>query len=375
MHLTIVTTSFPADQAGREAAGSFVADFASELARSVTVTVVAPGAVTTSEQLGEVHVRRFAAPGRPLSTLSPANPLHWGAIVSTLSAGGRALRAVATDHPIDHVLALWVLPSGYWARRLLKSHGIPYSTWALGSDIWTLARIPVVRGVLRRVLRDASHSFADGYELKREVQAISDRSCDFLPSVRNLGATGVKSLRAAPPYRLAFLGRWHRNKGIDLLLTSLRALSPSDWTCVEEVRIAGGGPLESLVRAQAAGLQTEGRPVSLLGYLGKAEAEGLLAWADYLVIPSRIESVPVVFSDAMQAACPVIAMPVGDLPVLLATHQVGFAAADVSTPALTAALQRALRTPPASFTAALRRARPEFSVADACVRLRGFLGF
>ncbi len=48
------------------------------------------------------------------------------------------------------------------------------------------------------------------------------------------------ALRA--PYRLAFLGRWHPNKGTDLLLDALHQLRDEDWHRIEAVRIAGGAP-------------------------------------------------------------------------------------------------------------------------------------
>jgi len=64
--------------------------------------------------------------------------------------------------------------------------------------------------------------------------------------------------------------------------------------------------------------------------------------ADYLVIPSRIESIPVVFSDAMQVGTPVIATPVGDLRALIEEHRCGVLADDVSVKALARALETVL---------------------------------
>jgi hypothetical protein len=42
-HIAIVTTSFPGEKPGSEAAGSFVSDFTEELAKHAQVTVLAPG--------------------------------------------------------------------------------------------------------------------------------------------------------------------------------------------------------------------------------------------------------------------------------------------------------------------------------------------
>ena len=72
------------------------------------------------------------------------------------------------------------------------------------------------------------------------------------------------------------------------------------------------------MRERVASLQAAGRPVELGGYLAKPDAEAAIVRADWVLIPSRIESIPVVFSDAIKLGRPVVAMPVGDLPSLIA---------------------------------------------------------
>jgi glycosyltransferase involved in cell wall biosynthesis len=374
-HIALVTTSYPdvSIQPGRDAAGSFVADFAAALAAVCPVTVVAPSYRPSHATSGNLTVQRFAVPSLPLSLLNPKRPQHWRAIVSTLWAGQHSLRAVCRTQSIDHILALWALPSGYWARRVGRQHGIPYSIWALGSDIWTLGKIPLIRRILQTVLRDSQHCFADGYQLLCDVEAIAGRPCHFLPSLRHLPLTQAKTLRAAPPYRLAYLGRWHPHKGVDLLLESLHQLGPADWQRIEEVRICGGGPLEAEVKQQAAQLRQAGRPVTVAGYLDKAAAAALFTWADYVLLPSRIESIPVVFSDAMQCLCPLVTMPVGDLPRLLQEHPVGILSRSVDAPAYTAALRNALHTAPVAFASQLKQAADAFQVTGAVERLLQYL--
>jgi len=260
--ILLVTTSYPDGDEGAAAAGSFVRDFARALALRAAVTVVAPGAADRSGLEDGVRVRRFRAPRRPLSLLSPANPAHWPAILGTLHAGGRAVTESCAEGGITHILALWALPSGAWARRASRRHGVPYSIWALGSDIWTLGRIPLVRSLLRRVLRGAEHRLADGHGLCEDVAGIAGMSCAFLPSCRDLGVRELRARRAGPPYRLAFLGRWHPNKGIDLLLDALLRLEGPDWARVEEVRVFGGGPLHERVGEGIRALAARGRRVT-----------------------------------------------------------------------------------------------------------------
>jgi len=367
-HLLVISTSFPdAGYApGQEAAGMFVDDFVQELAHRVRVTAVVPGQgdsiLSASPNL---TIRRFAVPSLPLSLLKPTRPMDWGGIVRTMRAGDRAVVSAIQADPPDHILALWALPSGYWAQK----RGLPYSVWALGSDIWGLGRVPGVRGVLRRVLRGAAHCLADGCQLAEEVRAISGRDCRFLPSSRRLPVIAGRRPAYNPPYKLAFLGRWHPNKGVDLLADSLSLLTDEDWRRIAGVRIFGGGPLAKMLKAAVESLREKGRPVKLGGYLKREEAADLLTWADYLLLPSRIESIPVIFSDALQAGRPLIATPVGDLPRLMADGGVGVLAEAVSATGYTRAVRRALAVSPDSFSAGLATMLVRFDIQRTATQL------
>ncbi len=365
MHIVLISTSYPTTQDGSEAAGAFVADFAHALARHVKVSVVAPSLAANHEQTNEnLSIHRFAVPRLPLSLLKPTNPFTWFPLIKTLIAGQTAVKQLVKNQTVDHIFALWVLPSGYWAWRVAQQHNIPYSTWALGSDIWSLGKIPLIKQLLQKVLREAQVNFADGYLLKDDVERLSKRSCTFLPSTRHLDLPELPALKTAPPYVLAFLGRWHPNKGIDLLLESLQLLSEEDWGKIAEVRIAGGGPLQDLVHKSCAKLQQQGRPIVLKGYLDKVAAVEWFVSADYVLIPSRIESIPVVFSDAMKCQCPVVCMPVGDLPHLLQNNKVGILAESVSAISFAHAIHNTLEKMLTDFAISLRHLDTEFDVKN-----------
>lgn len=354
----LITTSYPENSRGREAAGSFVEDFAQELSQLVDVTVLASGHENRVDVNGRLGVRRFAVPRLPVSLLRAYNPLDWRAIKTTLLAGWKAAKLAAADDRPDHILALWALPSGWWARAA----NVPYSTWSLGSDIWSLSRIPVVRRVLIDVLQGAENRFADGFELCGDVERLSKRPCSFLPSTRALPALPSTAKAKCPPWKLAFLGRWHPNKGADLLMRSLQHLDDGDWARIEEVRFFGGGPLESEIRAAAEKLVSEHRPVTLGGYLDKREAAELIGWADYLLLPSRVESIPVIFSDAMQVGTPIIATPVGDLPRLQELYGFGVLAEDTTSTAFADAIRTAAKCDVSYVSGGLQRARSAFDL-------------
>ncbi len=361
-HIAVITTSFPHDTAGAEAAGSFVYDFVGELSKSVKVSVIAPGLQHVIDKQESFTVYRFAVPHLPLSTLKISNPLLWPAILKTLRAGAMMTETVAASGKPDHVFALWALPSGYWARMLKRKYKIKYSIWALGSDIWAMRDKPVLHNILRKTLQEAELCFADGYQLRQDVIDISGRDCHFLPSARVLQHNALRKKNDQPPYNLAFLGRWHPNKGADLLLESLGHLNEDDWKKIRELRICGGGPLQDQMVQKTGILANASRPVSLHGYLSKVEAFELINWADYLLIPSRIESIPVVFSDALQCRTPVIAMPVGDLPELVNRNKSGILAKEVTAKAYSVAIREALHGTPDVFTSGMQVLSEQFDI-------------
>lgn len=367
--LVLVTTSFPIWSDGSEAAGSFVADLVEELAKHTNIRVVAPGKHTARETWsGGVEIYRYSAPPFPLSTLKPWRRGHLRWLLRVLREG----RAVTRDAAIgaSHLFALWGLPCGEWARRAARASDIGYSAWMLGSDVWSLGRMPVLRGMLARVIRHASHAYADGYRLAEDAQRIAGVPVAFLPSTRRINLADPPPLRNKPPYRVLFLGRWHLNKGVDLLLDALLQLNDADWRNVERVEIQGGGPLEPLVQERVAALQVAGRPVQIGRFLTKPDAEAALARADWLVIPSRVESIPVVFSDAMKAGRPVIATPVGDLQRLVeGDPPCGILAEASSATAIAAALRAALAADPSSYLPGVRHQSVEFALPVIAQRL------
>ncbi len=358
----LITTSFPQSFTGQEAAGTFVYDYCLELSKYVDLHVMHPGSEEASWKIDDgFTVHGFCPFSKALSLLKLHKPRDAIQIFKILKKGGGLAKQLVKTYSIDHIICLWALPCAYWAR----STGLPYDVWALGSDIWSLGKVPVVRTVLKGVLKDAKSLYADGYQLADDVKALSGRECLFLPSSRNLGEIchAVNCAEGVSGMKFAFLGRWHENKGVDLLMAALEDLNNEDWEKISEIKIAGGGPLEREVFLSVNKLKSMGRPVSVYGYLNKGQAAELLSWADWFMLPSRIESIPVVFSDCMQLDLPIVAMPVGDIPRLMENFGVGICTQRVDAPAFTEALRRVLRGVPL-VPSNFRKCAEEFSVVS-----------
>lgn len=324
-HILLITSSYPASAKDpRAAAGVFVKDFAETLAKTADVTVLTQQAGDSSRTACEsdVQVIRFpwAGKGIPLSTLRIPQDI---ALISSVMFQGiyASLRLARTFKP-EHILACWAIPSGLWALCLKQFYGIPYSVWCLGSDIWDYGKNPFSKRLLRVILREASHLYADGCQLAADVSSMSGINCAFLPSARRLpNPSAIKADIRQNKRNYLFIGRYHPNKGPDVLLEAVAKLKPE---IREKVRFHffGGGPIREKLESLMAKRDISDI-VTLNGYI---DAEGVAAYlkaCDALIIPSRIESVPVVLSDALQSNTPVIASDVGDMGFLLRTYRAG----------------------------------------------------
>ncbi|MCU1278475.1 MAG: putative Glycosyl transferase, group 1, partial [bacterium] len=106
---------------------------------------------------------------------------------------------------------------------------------------------------------------------------------------------------------VAFLGRLIHDKGVDLLIEAL----PDGATLL----VGGDGPERaSLVRRAAE--RSDGR-VRFFGHVAGDDKLALLAAADALAIPSRVDGAPTVALEALAAGLPIVATRAGGLPEVL----------------------------------------------------------
>jgi glycosyltransferase involved in cell wall biosynthesis len=335
-----VTSSYPASSA--DFAGAFVPGFAAALAgRGCAVTVLTPDKSGAKQAADGYSVRWFAWAGstKPLVDFSLSSPADLRLIVSLLRGGERALRQLIDEERIDVCLALWAVPAGYLAWRACRGR-VPYSVWALGSDIHTWARRPLVGLLIRSILRTASHRFADGLGLCNEVTRISGDECQFLPTTRQLPPPAPLPKKLGSGVNFLFVGRLEPVKGADVLIDAMVRLVAAGVDA--RLTVCGGGSLEGSLRARvdAAGI---GDRVTQLTSQPAAVVAGYMAACDCLVIPSRMESIPIVFSEALQARIPMIVTDVGDMGALARDHGLADPVAAGDPVALAGAMERFAR--------------------------------
>jgi glycosyltransferase involved in cell wall biosynthesis len=140
--------------------------------------------------------------------------------------------------------------------------------------------------------------------------------------------------RAVP--RIGALGRLTAQKGFDVLLDAVRALT-GDGVPVEVV-VGGEGRDGDRLRAAAAGL-----PVTFRGFVD--DVRGFLAGLDVFCLSSRREALPLVLLEAMAEGLPCVATDVGDVAAAVGADAVVVPPEDAG--ALAAALAGLLADPAA----------------------------
>jgi glycosyltransferase involved in cell wall biosynthesis len=255
---------------------------------------------------------------KPLVQLNPVNPWDCFRITNLLYNGKKALVPFLRENAIDVCLGLWVLPGGYFANYAYRRIGTPYSVWALGSDIYRYGRNPFLYPVMKRIIWEAKGVFADGFDLSKKVEKWFGRKCFFLATTRTIPPPppllkGGRGGLTSNPYRFLFVGRIEKVKGIDLLLQAMALLIEEELDVY--LTIVGGGRMEAWARdfIKKKGLRER---VKWMGHVSE-EALGLLyESSDCVVIPSRSESIPLVFSEALKFDKELIVTDVGDMGML-----------------------------------------------------------
>lgn len=326
--ICIITSAFPThknDSSGF--AGVFVRDFALLMSEKYETFVLTPARADSKGDETKFKIKFFPwiRSELGLSALNPKNPIHFFKLISVIISGIFTTIRLIRKNKIDLSIAMWAVPSGLFALIAKKLFGTPYFVWALGSDIWKIQSYPFGKYVLKKILRNAQYLFADGMQLARDVEEISGRKCDFLASNRILDTTHNEV--TYPKFELTkinfiFLGRYHPHKGIDLLIEAISQLTPEEKER-SLFHIFGGGPLESKIRKMVKDLGLE-KNVFVNGIVDGDKVFSYISRSNYVIIPSRIESIPLIVSDAMQANKPVVLTDVGDMGNLVRQFNVGF---------------------------------------------------
>ncbi len=367
MKIAVLTSSFPEHpEDSAAAAGLFVRDFCVVLAQSghevhVITQMKSDGVPETPASL-RVHWYPWSGRDKALAYLKPYKPHDALAALSLFRSGYRTLRRLHDEVGFDHVFAMWAVPAGWMAQWLKRRRGVPYTVWCLGSDIWTYGRYPLLKHVVANVLRNADQVYADGLELGERATELSGVACPFLPSSRVWDGTATPVERpSGEATRFLFVGRYASVKGVDVLLEAMAQYRAAGGD--GHLYLFGGGPMEASLQARA----TEpdlADCVTLGGLADKETYQRQLAACDCFLIPSRMESIPLVLSDALQQGKPLIVSDVGDMGRLLRETPAGLVVPPGDVGALAGALQRVADGEPGAYDDAIASLSTRFQLRE-----------
>jgi glycosyltransferase involved in cell wall biosynthesis len=185
--------------------------------------------------------------------------------------------------------------------------------WSFGMDCHPLLR--VVYAVVERVLSGRSDTIVNISMGEQELARMAGLPAQKLRMVHN----GIRDVEWRPlkrgktAQRLLFVGRYDRQKGIDLLLEAMEELRHDGYSlnCI-------GAPVVGKPAVEAfPSCATD------LGWQAPERVREAIADADLIVVPSRWEGFGLVVAEAMRAARPVAATAVGGLTELVVDGESG----------------------------------------------------
>lgn len=241
------------------------------------------------------------------------------------------VRRVKRSFDFDLISAHTAYPEGLASVLLGAYFNKPVIVSARGSDINLLQTFPLIRQLLRFTLNKADSVIAVSDALKRSMigLGILDSKISVIPNgvdvkkfhsfpkeeARNILGLGSQKL-------ILSVGNLTANKGFDLLVKAVRAFRVEHPSDNIQLAIIGEGDCRKSLETLVASLRL-GAHVRLVGAVPH---ERLYIWysaADVFCLASEREGWPNVLMEALACGIPVIATPVGGIPEIIVSEEIG----------------------------------------------------
>ena len=227
-------------------------------------------------------------------------------------------------------IILLLLVKGFRRPVVMHAHGCEFHTFHAG-----LGRI--ARSLVNRALQQADCfvTLSEGWRAYYIRHCNLDKSkVVTLPNPVEL-PPAVPERSLAATVNFAFLGRIGQRKGAFDLIRAFAAMPNRDRA---RLWLAGDGDI-----AAAAALIAElglSDTVHLLGWIGEEQRTEVLAAAHAFVLPSYNEALPMAMLEAMAAALPIVATPVGGIAEFVTDGKEGYLVEPGDIEALSRSLNR-----------------------------------
>jgi N-acetyl-alpha-D-glucosaminyl L-malate synthase BshA len=234
----------------------------------------------------------------------------------SISATFKLLRIVR-KYKIDLIHAHYVMPPGLIAVICSMFSGTKTAITIHGSDIFVLARKPILKSIIKSILKRSDYIFVVSESLKENVLELGIAGIENKLSV-TYNSVDIERFRpdqtstfkeeinidSQKPVVL-FVGNLVWQKGVEYLIRAKEFLNVD-----AEIVIAGDGPLLEELKAIVEFEKMEG--ITFTG--ARNDIEKIMPDADVVVVPSISESFGIVILEAMASGKPVIATNVGGIP-------------------------------------------------------------
>jgi len=241
------------------------------------------------------------------------------------------IKSIQNNFDFDVIDSHYVYPDGYAAILLGMKLRKPVIVSALGSDINLYAKFPIIRKLLKFTLIKATHIVAVSQALKDSIVNL-----DIPKEKISVIPTGVDKEKFYPypkkearrrlglPDKRIILSVGHLtpNKGFDLLVGGLKVLIDEYKENEVLLVIVGDGAFRKELEEKINRLDMKDC-VLLQGVVPHEELYLWYSAADLFCLASEREGWPNVVLEAMACGIPVVATPVGGIPEILCSDEIG----------------------------------------------------
>ncbi len=374
MRIGILTHNFPRNSKDRQDAGIFLYDFAKELSKKHEVFVLCPNFKGEKEKFKDVSVTWFDWSGgdQKLGNFKIYDPKSLWNFLSLMYQGTKIAPKFAKKNKLDFCIAAWAFPSGVFAAAIKKDLKIPYATWSLGSDINQYAEKAIFKQIILSVLKNANIRFSNSYAICEKVEALSGKNCEFLPAITNFEHKNIEKPNISNRYfNFLYVGRLEIVKGPDILIDASKKLFKQNKKF--RLYVIGPGSLDTQLQQEAQKAKLKNN-VIFLGQQGAREIAGYMSVSDFLVIPSRNESLPLVMIEAAKMGLPMIATKVGDCAKVIADYNIGISVERENSSALARAMGKVIKEKKQrKFKAGLVRLTEDFVLKNSVKQFMSYI--
>jgi len=238
------------------------------------------------------------------------------------------LKQVIKKYNINHIRVDGVTIWGVVGFLLKKIYGINFSIFIPGNEVEVILRKYKLKcrkiveflmfSIYKLVLSNATNVATNLITIYNNLRRFNPRVY-FLPTYVDISRYRCeREILSEKPVKFMYVGRFDREKGIDVLLSALRVLLEKKKEF--EFLFIGHGMFGECIKKLAS--QSNGK-IKFIGEIDNIEMPKWYNRVDVVVLPSYTEGMPAVLMEAMACKRLVIATSVGSIPFLLDNGKCG----------------------------------------------------